>query len=263
MSMPETTPLAGQVAVVTGAGRGIGEGVVRRLAQDGATVVLADLVPPTQVLAELSESSREASWSAGVDIADAASVNGLVAEVMDKYGRIDILCNNAGIGDPVGDLVDLADDTLRRTFEVNVFGTFRMSRAVGHHMRAAGYGRIINIASRFGKTPAPGWGPYSASKAAILSLTECLALELARHGVTANAICPGTIQTPKQYELAGAADGSVDFDAHFAGYAQQSIPIGRMGLPADVAGLVAWLAGPDASFMTGATLNLSGGESVF
>jgi len=252
--------LRGKVAIVTGAGQGLGEGIARRLAAEGATVICTDARDPSRVADSLPGAS-----AAVLDISDADAVDQVTFETVDRFGRIDILCNNAGIGDPAAEVVDSDVPQFRRTFEVNFFGTLHCCRAVGRVMRTQKSGRIITIASRFAKESAPKWGAYAASKAALVSLTQTLAVELGPYGITANAVLPGTMITPKAHELVAAFTGTVetDHDEYFATYARDRIPVGRMGGPADVGAMVAWLSSDDASFVTGAALNLTGGESLF
>lgn len=254
-----------RVAIVTGAGQGIGEGIARRFADEGAVVVCVDLRDPSQVAQSLPpDDTGRASIGISADISDEHAVDALIADTVERFGRIDVVVNNAGVGHPIGPLLDADVEPVRRTLEVNILGTFFVCRAAGRVMRDQGAGRIINIASQFGKQAAANFGPYSASKGAVISLTQALALELARYGVTVNAIVPGTIRTPAAHELARMFAGrDVDLDAYFETYARDSIPVGRIGLPADIAAMAAWLATDDASFTTGAALNLTGGESVF
>jgi NAD(P)-dependent dehydrogenase (short-subunit alcohol dehydrogenase family) len=257
--------LDGKVAVVTGAGQGIGEGIARRFAAEGAVVVCADMDDPTPVAESLPpHAAGRESRAVEVDIADVDGVDALIADTIERFGRLDVLVNNAGTGYPIGPLLDADDEPVRRTIEVNILGTFFMSRAAGRVMREQGAGRIVNIASQYGKLAAANFGPYSASKAAVISLTQSLALELGQYGITVNAILPGTISTPAMYTLAQMFHGEdVDFDAYLEDYAKETIPVGRVGQPADVAAMAAWLATDDASFTTGAALNVTGGEAVY
>jgi NAD(P)-dependent dehydrogenase (short-subunit alcohol dehydrogenase family) len=256
--------LDGRVALVTGAAKGLGAGIAQRLAEEGATVLCGDVLDAGPVAGRLPR--RKASpphESITLDIAETGAVERVVADALRRHGHIDVLVNNAAIAHRVAPVLDLDDATIDHVFAVNVRGTIACSRAVGRAMRERGSGRIINIASQVGKAPWAGHGAYSASKAAVIALTQAMALELAATGVFVNCICPGTMATDQM--RGGFADTARqlgrDADELIAEKAA-SMPFGRMGTPADAGAMVAWLASADASFTTGATFNLTGGESV-
>jgi len=241
------------IALVTGAAQGIGEAIARRLAADGAHVVLADLNPEALALAraEIARAVGEDRTSGEVvDVADSAQVRDALARVEARHGRLDVLVNNAGI---IRDnWVDrLSDDDWNSVLAVNLTGAFHCCRAAAPGMRTRGYGRIVNIASRawLGN---PGQANYAASKAGLVGLTRALALELARFGVTVNAVAPGLIDTPMVRGLHP--------DVRERLLAAQ--PSGRMGTPDDVAAAVAFLASPEAGFISGQVLHVCGGKSL-
>ena len=258
--------LDNKVAVVTGAARGLGAGVCRRLAQEGAVVVCADVLDASGTAASLAPSASGQKHKAiHLDISDTAAVEAAVAAVHKEYGHLDVLVNNAGIKQPIGDVVDTTDETFEKVFFTNVRGTLAMSRAAGRIMKDQKAGRIINIASQVGKRAWPGWGTYSASKFAILGFTQAMALEMAPHSVTVNAICPGTMDTDMTKGGFGmsAEQKKRDRDELIQEHIDADIPMKRLGTPDDVGAMVAFLASDDAAFTTGAGLNLTGGEQIW
>jgi NAD(P)-dependent dehydrogenase (short-subunit alcohol dehydrogenase family) len=261
--------LNGKVTIVTGAAGGLGAGMAERLSADGATVVCVDLRDPSDVVAGLSSptaASEHASMT--VDVTDREAVESMIGEVVDRFGRLDVICNNAGTYDSQP-IVEATDESFRRQFEINTWSTFIACRAAGRVMRDQGSGRIINTASQLAKVARPGSGVYAASKSAVIMLTQALALELGPFGVTANSICPGTMLTAMMTDSTGrpaeevAREQGVDVEVAFREYIDDRIPVGRLGRPADIGALVSWLASDDSSFMTGAALNISGGEQIF
>ncbi len=183
---------------------------------------------------------------------------------MARHGRLDILCNNAGVAQPIEDIVDSAEATIDRVLAVNVKGVINCTAAAARPMKAQGYGRIVNTASQVGKRAWPGWGVYSASKFAVIGVTQVAALELAKDGITVNAICPGTMVTDMMYTGFGEAaqTAGADRDELIATHAA-GIPLGRMGTADDMGRMAAWIASDDAGYTTGAQFNLTGGEAVF
>ena len=248
--MPEFFSLSGRVALVTGAGQGIGEGIARRLAAAGAKVGIYDAD---------GESGRQVAASIGGtsvvgDVCREADVAAGIAQVESRLGPIDILVNNAGITGRAVVSWELSADEVRRVFEINAIGPFLLSRAVVPGMLARGYGRILNIASIAGKEGNPTLMPYSASKAALINMTKAMAKELAGKGdVTVNAISPAVIRTPL---LDGLPQATID-------YMVSRIPMGRTGEIAEVAALVHYLVSAEASFCTGQCYDLSGGRATY
>lgn len=243
--------LAEQVALVTGASRGIGRDLVRALAGAGARVVaaarsgddVADLV------AELAAEGRPA-LPVELDLADLASIRRAVGTVLAAEARIDVLVNNAGVG-ANHDALDVTEADWDEMMDVNLKGLFFLTQAVGRSMVERGYGRIINLSSQAGLVGIRRHAVYSASKGGVNMLTRVLALEWAPHGVTVNAIAPTFVRTP------GTAE-RLD-NPTFAADVLSRIPVGRFGTTSDVAAAVLYLASPAASLVTGTVLSVDGG----
>jgi NAD(P)-dependent dehydrogenase (short-subunit alcohol dehydrogenase family) len=237
--------LTGKVAIVTGAGRGIGEGIARKLADVGATVVCADVneVDATRVASSLGH----AAIGVRLDVSNAGDCDAVVKDSHDRYGRLDILVNNAGINRDAM-LHKMTDEQWHQVIAVDLTGVFFMTRAASRIMRAAGSGRIVNIssASWMGNI---GQANYAAAKAGVVGLSRTAAKELARSQVTVNAICPGFIDTQM---TRGIPDAIREQQV-------AKIPLGRAGQPADVAAVVAFLASDEAGYVTGEVINVGGG----
>ncbi|MEV0733377.1 SDR family NAD(P)-dependent oxidoreductase [Polymorphospora sp. NPDC050346] len=256
--------LDGRVAIVTGGARGLGEGIARRFAAEGASVVIADRTPAEPLLAQLAP-TQFGHLTATVDVRSPREVDNLVADTVARYGRLDVVVNNAGVMDSGAEVADLTDEEYDFVLDVNVRGVFNGCRAAARVFREQDRGRIINVASYIGKKAIGGHALYSASKAAVISLTQALALELGKHGTTVNSICPGTMYTPMWVEKLPTFVGEAnpDVEKYRREHAAANIPVGRMGTGQDVGAMAAWLASDDAVFVTGAALNLTGGEAVF
>ncbi len=256
--------LCGKVALVTGAARWLGAGIATRLAMDGATVICLDKEAPQNTADSINSVLSSNAVSARLlDVTDHAQVDEAFGEIAHQHGSIDVMVNNAGVAHQVADLLDTGDDVVAAVFAVNVFGLLACSRAAARVMISKGKGgRIVNTASQAGKSAWPGWGVYSASKACVISFTQSLALELAPHRIMVNAICPGTMHTDMtRTGFSASLKGGQTLDDALAEKAA-SIPAGRLGTPEDIGAMVAWLASDDASFTTGAAINLTGGEMV-
>lgn len=245
-----TAPFEGRTALVTGAGQGIGEAIARALAERGARVAINDIdaVAAERVAASLAQAGGRAAGY-GADVASETDVRAMLERIETDLGGVDILVNNAGIFDttPTAEL-ELA--AWQRTLSVNLTGTFVCCKAVLPAMQARGKGKIVNISSLAGESGGikPGVD-YSASKGGLLALTRKLALEVAPYGINVNAVAPGTTDTAMIENL------SDDDRAALAA----RIPLGRFGRPEDVANAVCFLASEEASFITGATLDVNGG----
>jgi 3-oxoacyl-[acyl-carrier protein] reductase len=239
--------LNGQVALVTGGSRGIGEGIARELASAGARIAVVgrDQERAGRVAAELPGSGHAGM---AADVANAAAVTALVKQVEEEVGEIGILVNNAGVTrDNV--LMRLRDEDWDAVLDTNLRGAFNTIRAVSRGMMKRRAGRIINIASVVGITGNRGQANYAASKAGLIGLTKSVAKELASRNILVNAVAPGFIETDMTMELTGEARAALS----------SQIALGRLGTANDVAPVVRFLAGPGAAYMTGQVLVVDGG----
>ncbi|MGZ8726390.1 MAG: SDR family NAD(P)-dependent oxidoreductase [Aeromicrobium sp.] len=242
-----------RVAVVTGAGRGLGEAIAREIAAADADVVLAGrALEPLEVTRQAIESAGGVAIVQQTDVTDAASVAELFEAADAAFGRVDVLVNNAGIT-AQANLVDLDESQWDRIFDTNVRGMFLCSREAGHRFAEAQSGRAINVASVFGLLGRPGFSAYCASKGAVINFTRSVAAEWARFGAQMNAVAPGYFATDINAEM--RAD-----EAAFAKVVRR-IPAYRMGTPDELANLVAYLALQAPDFLTGQTIAIDGGES--
>ena len=248
--------LEGKVALVTGVSGGVGQAIVRSLKSAGATVAGVDMVAPAP---EQSSHGRPDSFTR-LDVTSETSVQAVVQEILEAFGRIDILVNNAGLVKiaPIESMSELDWDEM---FDVNVKGAFFCCREVVRHMHArGGPGRIINISSTAARIGVKNHVHYCAAKAAVLGLTKGLALDLAPHGVTVNAICPGPTDTGMLDDVVKkqSARHNLSRDAYEARVVS-AIPLGRKVKPEHVADTVAFLASPAGDSITGQTLSVDGG----
>ena len=245
--------LKDRIAIVTGAARGIGYATAQKFFASGAAVALWDIDAAAldKAVASLKQSDR--IHAAVVDVTDEASIAAAVDALIRDVGRIDILVNNAGITGGNAPLWQLAPQVWRRVVEVNLVGPYLVCRAVVPHMIAAGYGRIVNIASIAGKDGNPNASHYSASKAGLIGLTKSLGKELAMTGVLVNCVTPAAAKT----ELFG------QMKPEHIDYMLSKIPMGRFVTVDEIAAMVAWLASEACSFSTGAVFDISGGRAVY
>ena len=242
--LPDLLSLRGRVALITGAGRGIGAATARAFARAGAQVGLLD-----REAADLAAAAAETGGVAfPADVTDAAAVRRAVDGVVARWGRLDILVNNAGIVRDAA-LADVTDDDWSATLDVNLRGAMLCARAAVPHMKAAGFGRILSATSIVAQTGNYGQTAYAASKAGIVGLTRTWARELGPRGITANAVAPGFIDTPMVKTVPAKVMAEV----------VARTPAGRMGRPEEVASVYLFLASDLASFINGAVVGVDGG----
>lgn len=247
---------ADKVAIVTGAARGLGLGIARRLSQDGARVILVDVDP--EVAAAASAIDHGASGEL-CDVADSAAVDRLVEGTVRRFGRLDVMVANAGVGGG-GAIVEMSDAAFRRIIAINLEGTFFCCRAAARVMSPQRSGVIVTVGSIFGQDTPANSGAYGASKAGVVALTHALARELGPAGIRVNCVSPGQMATEMHWAaLRRRADAEgVTFDT-IRDRARAAVPLGRHGEAEDVAALVSFLASPEASYITGQTINVDGG----
>jgi 3-oxoacyl-[acyl-carrier protein] reductase len=239
--------LEGQVALVTGAARGIGRAIAERLARGGATVVCSDVIDPAETVAAITAAGGSAEGMLS-DVSDGAAAAAAISAVHERHGRLDILVNNAGITRD-GLLIRLKAEDWRSVLGINLDGAFNLTQPAARIMVKQRSGRIVNIASVVGLMGNAGQANYAASKAGLIGFTKALARELGPRNVTVNAVAPGFIRTPMTEGLSEAQRAAL----------LSSVAIPRLGEPADVAEAVAFLCSPGASYITGVVLNVSGG----
>ncbi len=240
----------GKVAIVTGAASGMGAATARALAGHGATVVIVDR--NAEGAGAIAHEIATATPLVG-DVASSAFCDGVVADTMETHGRLDVLVNAAGVIVRAPAHVT-SDDEWRRIFSVNVDGVFYMSRAAVAAMLESGGGAIVNFGSIWGDVGSGGHAAYAATKGAVHQLTRSMALQHAREGIRVNAVCPGEIQTPMLVSERPAPPTPEDLEA-----LAESVPMGRLGRPDEVAAVVAFLASDEASYMTGALVAVDAG----
>ncbi|ASU81754.1 SDR family oxidoreductase [Nocardiopsis gilva YIM 90087] len=244
------------VAMVTGAGRGIGAATAERLASEGMAVIVVDRAEEdtTATVSAIRAAGGRASGR-GCDVAEAHAVTATVASVIEEFGHLDVLVNSAGVNEDRL-LLTMGDREWDTVLDVNLGGTMRCSFAVGRHMRWQGHGRIINFSSVAARGNA-GQTNYATAKGAIAGFTRTLAAELGPHGVTVNAIAPGFVATPMVDELTERL--GVDRET-FLQEAAMSSAVGRIGTPEEVAATVAFLTHPESGYLTGETIHVEGGR---
>ena len=243
--------LAGRVAIVTGAARGIGLATARRLQEDGARVAVADI--DAEGAGRAAEALGESALPMPLDVTSEEQWAAAVDGVIRRWGRLDILVNNAGIAGRSAPCWELDVAEWRQVIDIDLTGVFLGCRAVLPGMVATGYGRIVNIASIAGKEGNPNAVPYSAAKAGVIGLTKAVAKEVATKGVLVNAVTPAVIETEILAQVS---------EEHIA-YMASRIPMGRTGKPEEVAALVRFLCSDEVSFSTGAVFDLSGGRATY
>ncbi len=255
--------LTGKTALVTGGGRGIGRAIALRLAANGANIVVADLNASgaAGVAGEIAALERRAV-AVEADVASADGRRRFLASTIDAFGRLDVLVNNAGIV-RVHRPEDVTEQEWDEVINVNCKAVFFTCVAARPHLVASGGGRIINIASIAGKLPTPWWAPYGVSKAGVISLTRSLAVAFAPDRIHVNCVCPGPVETPMWTQMNEEGAPRLGLPrGEFTRMRVQSTPLGRLAQPEDVAGVVSFLCSPDAAYMTGQAINVSGGLMV-
>jgi len=257
--------LKDRVAIITGGGSGIGQGVAGRFAKEGAKLMLVDLNP-----AGLEETATQVK-DAGADVetfkADVSAteqVEAFFAKTVERFGRIDICINNAGIGNPPAPLILTTDEGFDRTVAVNLRGVFLCMRAAGRQMlKQEDGGRIISVASQAGKTGFPFLSPYCATKAGVIVMSKAMAKEVGASKITVNVVCPGTIDTPiLRGPLGPILEAQGVTLEEWALKNGPPIALNRIGYPRDVANVITFLASDDADYMTGQAINISGGQEM-
>lgn len=271
----------GKTVVVTGSGRekGLGQGILRRFADEGANCVVSDLGKPaehmgtsdigtTDEMERVADELRSRGAEVAVipcDVRSGAACESLVSETVKAFGAVDIFVNNAGIGYIMKPLLETADSEWEAVIGVNLSGAFYCTRAAARHMIERGTGgRIINIASQAAKSGFPHMAPYTSSKHGMIGLTRSTAIELGHHGITVNAVCPNHVTTglgARQNEYFSRLLGFESVEAYLENMSSKN-PMGRPGYPSDTAAACAWLASDDAQYVTGEALNVSGGEEM-
>jgi 2-hydroxycyclohexanecarboxyl-CoA dehydrogenase len=239
-----------RIAIVTGAGQGIGRGIALKLAAEGATVVVTDINEAT------AKDTAAEIGGVGIrtDVTSRESVEGLVEQVMRQFGRIDVLVNNAG-WDKSGPFLDSDPADWDRVIAINLYGVLHTSKAVLPIMAAQGAGSVVNLASDAGRVGSSGEAVYSAAKGGVIAFTKATAREMARHQVNANCVCPGPTDTALFASMGG--DNPKLREA-----LTKAIPFRRLAQPEDVANVVAFLASDEAAYVTGQTVSVSGGLTM-
>ncbi len=244
--------LDGKVAIVTGAGRGIGRGIAEKLAAEGAKVVAADV--NEQTARETAQALGGEAIGLRADVTSRESVVAMVSAVVERFGRIDALVNNAG-WDKVGPFLQSKETDWEKVIAINLYGTLNCCKAVLPVMVNQGYGKVVNISSDAGRVGSSGEAVYSAAKGGIIAFTKTLAREMARYRINVNCVCPGPADTPLFAELG-------EDNPKLREALEKAIPFRRLARPQDIANAVAFLVSDEAEYITGQTLSVSGGLTM-
>lgn len=260
--MTEFRNVNGKVAIVTGAARGIGRGCAETLASEGVHVIIADLLP---IVHETWEEIKKQypdneGYAVQLDVSDEAAVKDMVEGVVKKFGRLDIMHNNAGMHAGAYEVADTTMTDVDKVFAVNFKGIFHGCKYAALQMREQKFGTIVNTGSFFGKVGHAGSATYGASKGAVHTLTQALALEMAPYNVNVNALCPGLAATDMHWGFMKeeAAERGISFE-ELKEEELNTIPLHRYGYGKDYAGAVMWLASESGSYCTGQLININGG----
>jgi NAD(P)-dependent dehydrogenase (short-subunit alcohol dehydrogenase family) len=248
--------LQDKVAIVTGGGSGIGAAIARALHAEGASVVVADV---SGAQAEVAEQLGDRGLAVSVDVLDDAAVRAMVSASVKQFGRIDVLCSNAGLSGEIAPTADASLENWEKVLGVNARGAFLGARAAVPAMLAGGGGSIINTASIAGLVGLPALPAYAASKGAVVQLTKVIAAEYGRAGIRCNAICPGIVETPMLDALGRDAPPALE---QMYSLAEQATCLGRLGRPEEIAAAAVFLASAESSFVTGAVLAVDGGYTA-
>jgi NAD(P)-dependent dehydrogenase (short-subunit alcohol dehydrogenase family) len=253
-----------RVAIVTGGGSGIGRAICINMAKEGAKIAIPDInLDGARETADIVEKEGGTALPIKTDVTRKPEVQAMVADVLGAYGQIDILVNNAGT-DIKGGVTELEESTWDKIMNLNLKGVFLCTQAVLPSMIEHRSGRIVNISSMAGKTGEPFTSPYCASKFGVIGFTQAVALEVGQHNVTVNAVCPGPVETEliKQSVAQSAELKGMSPEDFFQSFFVDPTPLGRIAQPLDVARAVIFLASDEAEFITGTTLNVSGGREM-
>ena len=247
--------LQDKVVLVTGGGMGIGRAICETVAREGAKVVVADI--NADATKRVADEIGDTAVAISADVTSATDVAAMIALAEEKFGRLDILINNAGYTSRNGSMMDVDEETYDRIFNVNTKAIYLATRAVVPVLNKFGGGTIINVASIGALRPRPGLVWYNGSKGAALNITKGMAVELAPNKIRVNAICPVLAETGLLEEFMGIEDSPENRTPFLA-----TIPLGRLGRPSDVAGAALYLCSDDAEFITGVSLEVDGGRGV-
>jgi len=252
--------LSDKIAIVTGASKGIGKAIALRLAEEEASIVIADVdLEEGEKVSQIIKDKGQGYLVVKCNVRNSQEVDSMTEKAIQKFGRIDILVNNAGVSS-MAPMIDLEEKDWDLNMDINAKGQFLCSRAVAKHMIKQKSGKIINNASLAAKRGARFLAHYSASKFAVLGLTYTMAIELAPYNITVNAVCPGIVETDmieREWKWEGDLRGMTPDEVRDEVLGE--ILLGRFGQPEDVAGVVAFLASKDADYLTGQSINVNGG----